>query len=933
MSIITNIVPNKLHPITGEDLRPTVATVWQDGVTPMYDILCGGLYNKDTEPTSPTFGKYFKWNAAGPWPISRLTAVNQGNFQKLINDFGTRSATIVIDKTVAIESSMTIPANIKIDWYPGSVFNISNGVVLNINSEINEEPHHLFYGSGVPLTRNSYVYPEWFGAKGDGTTNDTDPLQKAIDTRKKVILVKDKTYKYNKTLVLKTNSFIQGQDKYKSTLLPDIDNFTHRGNWNPATIVNENAKLGTTSDDFSNPNYNILLDNFRVEMKSEVVTNMNSIFRFSAQIGLTIRNCSFLVQSSNGKGHNAIIDLHAAYRDASIHDCDFDVTTNSLNYGGAIWVQNEGTVDCEHIDIFNNKFTVASKDETLAIYTINGSGSVKNVKAYNNVITKPDYTTSPSSMFTVFGKAQDVDIYDNWLFSNQPTGLIDGLLRIGVSSDSNNTNKPVRIKVYSNRVIGVFLTSSAIVGYSGTDVELVDNIIIATNVEGITNTGIVTPSSSLSRSWKILRNQIFNFYTGINGGSFVENNTITDSSIAIRGYRRIVSNIITGAKVRALNILALGANENYEILSNQLNTTNAASEIIGLNTGTFGYGRILIAQNQIVADTGGSTKGITQIAGSGPLGTIQDDSNTYRVTGTPIDVTADRTLSSLGNLAGLANTTTARTNLGLGTMATQATNNVNISGGVITGLTSLGMLTFTVGIYTKSVIEASAPMFAGVTPISSFSPLAAPTIPYEDVVIQRNSFSSASAGLRRLGYIFKMSSEASTGESNKSGGIILESNAVFSNVPDLHLVVANVKVLSLINGGAIKIPIAPNTSASTHDILTINTDGTIGKVTSDLKQPITNNSVTADLLLTVNHHTLLVDCTTGNITISLPTATSAYVNGKGRIYIIKRRDNSGNTITIDPNGTETIDGATTKTLTTQWEVIRIQSNSANWYII
>jgi hypothetical protein len=43
------------------------------------------------------------------------------------------------------------------------------------------------------------------------------------------------------------------------------------------------------------------------------------------------------------------------------------------------------------------------------------------------------------------------------------------------------------------------------------------------------------------------------------------------------------------------------------------------------------------------------------------------------------------------NLSDLTNTTTARTNLGLGTMATQAANNVNITGGSISGITDLAV--------------------------------------------------------------------------------------------------------------------------------------------------------------------------------------------------------------------------------------------------
>jgi hypothetical protein len=69
-----------------------------------------------------------------------------------------------------------------------------------------------------------------------------------------------------------------------------------------------------------------------------------------------------------------------------------------------------------------------------------------------------------------------------------------------------------------------------------------------------------------------------------------------------------------------------------------------------------------------------------------------------------------------------------------------------------------------------------------------------------------------------------------------------------------------------------------------------------------------------------------VDCT-GTFTITLPSS----VGIGGRIYIIK---NSGSgTITIACAGAETIDGSTTKTMSTQYGVTKVQSTGANWIVI
>lgn len=88
-------------------------------------------------------------------------------------------------------------------------------------------------------------------------------------------------------------------------------------------------------------------------------------------------------------------------------------------------------------------------------------------------------------------------------------------------------------------------------------------------------------------------------------------------------------------------------------------------------------------------------------------------------------------------------------------------------------------------------------------------------------------------------------------------------------------------------------------------------------------------TTTTDLTLSAAHHTVLVDATSGNITITLP----AVATRARRIYCIKKIDSSGNTVTIDGNASETIDGATTVVLSTQYSGKQIQGNGSAWFII
>lgn len=85
---------------------------------------------------------------------------------------------------------------------------------------------------------------------------------------------------------------------------------------------------------------------------------------------------------------------------------------------------------------------------------------------------------------------------------------------------------------------------------------------------------------------------------------------------------------------------------------------------------------------------------------------------------------------------------------------------------------------------------------------------------------------------------------------------------------------------------------------------------------------------TASFTVTAANSVLTSNATTGTLTFTLPTA----VGIAGRRYTFKRIDASANATIVDGAGTETIDGALTKTLGAQWSAITIISNGANWII-
>jgi hypothetical protein len=85
---------------------------------------------------------------------------------------------------------------------------------------------------------------------------------------------------------------------------------------------------------------------------------------------------------------------------------------------------------------------------------------------------------------------------------------------------------------------------------------------------------------------------------------------------------------------------------------------------------------------------------------------------------------------------------------------------------------------------------------------------------------------------------------------------------------------------------------------------------------------------TANYTATSTDYFIFCDATSGNITITLPTA----VGLAGKVYVIKKIDASANTVTIDGAGSETLDGATTIVIGVQYTSYSIVSNNANWWV-
>ncbi len=89
---------------------------------------------------------------------------------------------------------------------------------------------------------------------------------------------------------------------------------------------------------------------------------------------------------------------------------------------------------------------------------------------------------------------------------------------------------------------------------------------------------------------------------------------------------------------------------------------------------------------------------------------------------------------------------------------------------------------------------------------------------------------------------------------------------------------------------------------------------------------------TASYTVTIDDATkiIAVNATSGNLTITLLAAAAA---GDGFEVTVKKTDSSTNSVTVDGNGAETIDGAANYVLKDQYETVSVRSDASNWLIL
>jgi len=99
-------------------------------------------------------------------------------FEDCVASIGGNERAIFITNEQAITDNLIIPTNITLTFSQGGSFNISAGKTVTINGHVDAGLYQIFEGTGA-VAGLKKAHPQWFGATGDGITDDTTAIQAA----------------------------------------------------------------------------------------------------------------------------------------------------------------------------------------------------------------------------------------------------------------------------------------------------------------------------------------------------------------------------------------------------------------------------------------------------------------------------------------------------------------------------------------------------------------------------------------------------------------------------------------------------------------------------------------------------------------------------------------------------------------------------------
>lgn len=186
----------------GHELEPAVPTTTPPGLP------VGGNYDHLTINGSGTVAwaqQVYNFSA------NMVNVSKYSSFANAVSTIGSTVATLVVTSEQAVTGNVSVPATLRVLLEGQGDFNISNGIAITWDNPDQIQAHprrRIFKGSGtVIFTKAGRVSPHWWGAVGDGSTNDGPALAAMVAAcpAGTHYVFQPLTYKSNSELVVTVN--------------------------------------------------------------------------------------------------------------------------------------------------------------------------------------------------------------------------------------------------------------------------------------------------------------------------------------------------------------------------------------------------------------------------------------------------------------------------------------------------------------------------------------------------------------------------------------------------------------------------------------------------------------------------------------------------------------------------------------------------------
>jgi parallel beta-helix repeat protein len=519
--------------------------------------------------------KYF----VNPGASDQGTDGNDYSLLDLATTIGTtKKATVILPHTgsgtttqytIGTALDLSSYSNITFQFENGSQLKVSagvSGVTLPSPANVNAQPNQqIVSGTSLYFSNPGTVYPHWFGAKADGSNDDTLAIQYAMVSQPGGILKFIPTYNYYKV----------------TTAISGVSNITVEGSGTAAKIFNADPAVGTDISlfSFSNNGQFTIRDLYLVGSSKSInagiaggkaillsgCTNaviQNNVIEGMTQTGVFIRNSNDVIIQNNRISQTQSVAANLA--------CDIETYATNNESTNRIWILNNECLSGAVYGIANSLVGTGTMTDVKVIgnyvynkarhgiYLYSGTYSPTDCVISNNTVKKTGWMgiyTQGSCHRTIISHnhvenaCQNVSTSLAWAgisFAAVNPATIDGVIVEGNSVSGTSSYSAIRIddtrfaKVINNSIKGDGVNSAgtgvcAIGGYDNSYSTIQGNTVEYTGVEG---SGIwLLPSVATTQYYgnKILDNHLYNvYYTGIilkyNTNAMIRGNVVDGAS-------------------------------------------------------------------------------------------------------------------------------------------------------------------------------------------------------------------------------------------------------------------------------------------------------------------------------------------------------------------------------------------------------------------